>query len=138
MALRSLTEEVSELCIGKPELKWIAATATISDALAALKASGETYISVWECNADGSCACVGKFCTADVIFFLCRNRDLADPFEALQAPVYNILPKAAHIVRHAQPNSRFVFTNFPSFSVICLLICSIRDFFRFLFLYLHI
>lgn len=115
MALRSLTGEVSELCIGKPELKWISATTTISDALAALKASGETYITVLECNADGSCAFVGKFCTADVILFLCSNRDLADPFEALQTPVYNILPKAAHIVRQVLPNSRFVSLIYPPF-----------------------
>ncbi|KAH6773732.1 hypothetical protein C2S52_003363 [Perilla frutescens var. hirtella] len=108
MALRSLSGEVSELCIGKPELNWIAATTPISDALTELKESGETYISVWVCSADtanGSCVCVGKFCTADVILFLCREENLADPFKALQTPVHHILPKGNPIVRHVHPNS---------------------------------
>ncbi|XP_041991746.1 CBS domain-containing protein CBSX5-like isoform X1 [Salvia splendens] len=108
MALRSLSAEVSDLCIGKPELKWIAATASIAEALAALKASGEIYISVWICSqnaAGGSCVCVGKFSAADVILFLCREENLADPFKALQTPVCDILPKGIPIVRCVTPNS---------------------------------
>lgn len=108
MALRSLSAEVSDLCIGKPELKWIAATASIAEALAALKASGEIYISVWICSQNAACACVGKFSAADVILFLCREENLADPFKALQTPVCDILPKGIPIVRRVAPNSRFV------------------------------
>ncbi|XP_057764598.1 CBS domain-containing protein CBSX5-like [Salvia miltiorrhiza] len=108
MALRSLSGEVSDLCIGKPELKWIAATASIAEALTTLKASGETYISVWVCSGDSagaSCVCVGKFSAADVILFLCREENLADPVKALETPVYDILPKGTPIVRHLTPNS---------------------------------
>ncbi|KAL1560179.1 CBS domain-containing protein CBSX5-like isoform X1 [Salvia divinorum] len=108
MALRSLCAEVSDLCIGKPELKWIAATASLAEALAALKASGEIYISVWVCSqntAGGSCVCVGKCSAADVILFLCREDNLADPFKALQTPVCDILPKGTPVVRHVTPNS---------------------------------
>lgn len=115
MALRFLNREVSDLCLGKPELKWVAATATISDAVSALKSTGDTHISVWVCGdrANGSCVCVGKFCMADVILFLCREENLGEPFKALEAPVYDILPKGLPIVRHLEPNSRFVFTNSP-------------------------
>lgn len=113
MALRSLSGEVSDLCIGKPELKWIAATTSLADALAALKASGDTYISVWVCSGDtagASCVCVGKFSAADVILFLCRDENLADPFKALHTPVYDILPKGTPIVSHVTPNTRFVYS----------------------------
>lgn len=118
MAVRFLNGEVSDLCLGKPELKWVAASTTISDALTVLKTSGDTYISVWICCGDsgnGSCVCVGKFCMADVILFLCREENVADPFKALEAPVYDILPKGSPIVRHLEPNSRFVWLIFLLF-----------------------
>ncbi|KAL8460356.1 hypothetical protein ACS0TY_032044 [Phlomoides rotata] len=105
MALRFLNREVSDLCLGKPELKCVAATATISDAVSALKSTGDSYISVWVCGANGSCVCVGKFCVADVILFLCREENLAQPFKALEAPVSDILPKGFPIVRHLESNS---------------------------------
>ncbi|KAI3456316.1 hypothetical protein Pfo_012979 [Paulownia fortunei] len=108
MAVRFLNGEVSELCLGKPKLTWVAATATISDALTALKTSGDTHVSVWVCGGDcanGSCVCVGKFCMADVILFLCREENLADPFKAFEAPVSDILPEGSPIVRHLEPNS---------------------------------
>ncbi|KAK6149862.1 hypothetical protein DH2020_017387 [Rehmannia glutinosa] len=108
MAVRFLNEEVSELCLGKPELTCVSATATINDALTALKKSGDTHVSVWVCGGEsgnGSCVCVGKLCMADVILFLCREENLTDPFRAFEAPVSEILPKGSPIVRHLEPNS---------------------------------
>lgn len=108
MALRFLNREISDLCLGKPELKRVAATATISDAVAVLRSTGDTHISVWVCGANGACACVGKFCMADVILFLCREENLGEPFKALEAPVCDVLPKGLPTVRHLESNSRFV------------------------------
>ncbi|KAK6124410.1 hypothetical protein DH2020_041830 [Rehmannia glutinosa] len=116
MAVRFLNEEVSELCLGKPELTCVSATATINDALTALKKSGDTHVSVWVCGGEsgnGSCVCVGKLCMADVILFLCREENLVDPFRAFEAPVSDILPKGSPILagcnrlytrRHPKPS----------------------------------
>ncbi|KAL7088872.1 hypothetical protein ACP275_13G155000 [Erythranthe tilingii] len=108
MAVKFLNEEVSELCLGKPKVAWVAATATISDALTALRKSGDTHISVWACGGNGGCACVGKFCMADVILFLCREENSADPFKAFESPVSDILPKGSAIVRHIESNYSLV------------------------------
>ncbi|KAG8385610.1 hypothetical protein BUALT_Bualt03G0063000 [Buddleja alternifolia] len=108
MAVRFLNEEVSELCLGKPELRCVAATATVAEALTALKTCGETHVSVWICGGDdinGTCLCVGKICAADVILFLCREEHLADPFKAFEAPISDVLPKGSPVVRHLEPNS---------------------------------
>ncbi|KAL3643382.1 hypothetical protein CASFOL_014197 [Castilleja foliolosa] len=111
MAVRILNGDVSELCLGKPELTCVSASSTISDALTALRTSGDSQLSVWMCCAgdiainNGSCVCVGKFCMADVILFLCREENLADPFKALESPVSDILPNGSPIVRHLQQNS---------------------------------
>ncbi|KAL6573944.1 hypothetical protein OROHE_001486 [Orobanche hederae] len=112
MAVGFLNGDVSELCLGKPELTCVAASATISDALSALRNCGDSHVSVWVC-VDGesagngrSCACVGKFCKADVILFLCREENLSDPFKAFESPVSDILPDGGPpIVRHLEPNS---------------------------------
>ncbi|XP_051126102.1 CBS domain-containing protein CBSX5-like [Andrographis paniculata] len=109
MAVRLLYGEISDLCVGKPKLGWISASASISEALSALKASGDTQLSVWECtgeSANGRWICVGKFSVADVILYLCREINLADPFKAFEAPVSDILPKAEFpIVRHLEADS---------------------------------
>ncbi|KAK4399069.1 CBS domain-containing protein CBSX5 [Sesamum angolense] len=108
MAVRFLNGEVSELCLGKPELTRVAANATISDALTALKTSRDSHVSVWACGGggpNGSCICVGKFCVADFILFLCREENLTHPFKAFEAPVSDVLPKGLPIVRHLDPCS---------------------------------
>ncbi|CAI9787915.1 unnamed protein product [Fraxinus pennsylvanica] len=105
MAVSFLNLEVSDLCLGKPSLRWIAAEATVSEALTALKRSEENYLSVWKCCADESCVCVGKICTADVICFLCRKENLVNPFKAFEATVSDILPKGVSVVRHLDPKS---------------------------------
>lgn len=117
MAVSFLNREVSDLCLGKPPLKPIPAEATVSEALTALKKSGETHVSVWSCDhtrkvveegegGDSVCRCIGKICMVDVICFLCKEENLADPSKALQTPVKQILPNGNSIVRHLDPNSR--------------------------------
>lgn len=125
MAVRFLNDrEISDLCLGKPPLRWVAVGATVGDTLLALKRSGEIQVSVWSCSADHSsnkkdldgsideslhCRCVGKISVVDVICFLCRSENLANPFEALEAPVSQILIDGLpSTVRHLEPNSRFV------------------------------
>ncbi|KAK4485190.1 hypothetical protein RD792_007807 [Penstemon davidsonii] len=109
MAVRLLSGEVSELCLGKPELRWIPAAATVSDALTALKRSGDSHVSVWSCgsgsSANSACVCVGKISITDVILFLCKEENLADPFKAFQVAVSDILPKGSPVIRHLEPNS---------------------------------
>lgn len=114
MAVRLLNGDVSGLCLGKPELvAWVAESASISDALATLRSSGDGYVSVWVCGeecADGRlrCRCIGKFSFADVILFLCRDENLADPFKALECPVSYLLPEEVPLVRHLEHDSRSV------------------------------
>ncbi|XP_009760668.1 CBS domain-containing protein CBSX5 [Nicotiana tabacum] len=113
MAVNFLNRNVSDLCVGKPALRPLPAAATIAEALAVLKKSGEANVSVWSCDhlkkvLEGSnceCCCVGKICMVDVICFLCKNENLDNPSKALEAPVLQILPKGNHIVRHLAPNS---------------------------------
>ncbi|CAI9087490.1 OLC1v1021566C1 [Oldenlandia corymbosa var. corymbosa] len=129
MAVNFLTNrEVSDLCLGKPPLKWVPAGASVSEALSALKRSGDSHVSVWSCSSDHSssssksssgfddhnfvgnqssdCQCVGKICVVDVICFLCKEENLADPFKALEAPVSEVLPKSHPLfVKHLEPNS---------------------------------
>ncbi|OIS99239.1 PREDICTED: CBS domain-containing protein CBSX5-like [Nicotiana attenuata] len=113
MAVNFLNRNVSDLCVGKPALRPLPAAATIAEALAVLKKSGEAHVSVWSCDhlkkvLEGSnceCCCVGKICLVDVICFLCKNENLDNPSKALEAPVSQILPKGDYIVRHLAPNS---------------------------------
>ncbi|CAN4084038.1 unnamed protein product [Withania somnifera] len=116
MAVSFLNLEISDLCLGKPALKPIQAEATVSEALTALKKSGETHVSVWSCDhttrkvleeggGDSVCRCIGKICMVDAILFLCKKDNLVNPSKALQTPVSQILPKRNSIVRHLNPNS---------------------------------
>ncbi|KAM3285139.1 CBS domain-containing protein CBSX5 [Capsicum chacoense] len=112
MAVSFLNREVSDLCLGKPALKPIPAGSTLSEALTALKKSGETHVSVWSCDhsrkvleEDSACICIGKICMVDVILFLSKEENLVNPSKALQTPVSFILPEGNSIVRHLDPNS---------------------------------
>ncbi|MED6185963.1 hypothetical protein PIB30_062205 [Stylosanthes scabra] len=121
MAVSFLQErEVSDLCLGKPPLRSLSATSTIADALAALKNSEDSFISVWNCDhrrckkeaseeseEEGECCgCVGKVCMVDVICFLCREDNLLSPSQALKAPLSVILSQAPpQIVVHLEPSS---------------------------------
>ncbi|XVF87507.1 hypothetical protein PTKIN_Ptkin18bG0125500 [Pterospermum kingtungense] len=123
MAVSLLEREVSDLCLGKPALRSLSISATVADALSALKRFGDNYISVWSCtdhqphplvSADNidpgfdECRCVGKVCMVDIICFLCKEQNLSNPGSALQASVSVLLPKAPGLVRHLEPNASLV------------------------------
>ncbi|GMY31711.1 CBS domain-containing protein CBSX5-like [Fagus crenata] len=115
---------ISDLCLGKPALRSLPISATVADALTALKSSEDSFISVWDCtdhthsslsvNVVGhdqlssyhcTCTCVGKVCMVDVICYLCKNENLLSPFVALKAPISEILPKIPGLVMHLEPSS---------------------------------
>lgn len=139
MAIRFLNGELSDLCLGKPALRSIPATATAAEALLLLKRSGEIHVSVWNCDhkeeaddekKEEECRCIGKISMADVICFLCKQEDLSDSSKAFEVPISKILPKKCSIVRHLEPNSRFVgYLNFVfigEYSISCLLIALLK------------
>ncbi|GAB4846383.1 hypothetical protein Ancab_025389 [Ancistrocladus abbreviatus] len=121
---------VSDLCLGKPALKSLSISSTVSDALLALKNSEENFISIWDCNHqnplsstainnnqtkiwsdDFECQCVGKICMVDIICFLCRDEHaLSSPAlsSVLDSPVSVILPKTSGLVKHLEPSSSFL------------------------------
>ncbi|KAK3005386.1 hypothetical protein RJ639_016790 [Escallonia herrerae] len=114
MAVSFLAGEVSDLCLGKPSLRSLPATATVAAAVSALKTSGEVNVTVWGCEHSsprsgavhgGACVCVGKVCMVDVICFLAREENAARPSDALRSPVAELLPKAHGLVRHLEPHS---------------------------------
>ncbi|KAL4308589.1 hypothetical protein GQ457_01G042270 [Hibiscus cannabinus] len=119
MAATFLAREVSDLCLGKPPLRSLSISATVTDALAALKRSGDNCVSVWSCNhghglspeGDGvdECRCVGKVCMADIICFLCEEEKLSNPATTLQAPLSVFIRKTGKvIIRHLEPNASVV------------------------------
>ncbi|XP_015899061.3 CBS domain-containing protein CBSX5 [Ziziphus jujuba] len=128
MAVSLLAHEVSDLCLAKPALRSLSVSATVAEALTALKNSDDTSISVWDCNhssssksagnnvsavdgignnggGGGECRCVGKICMVDVICFLSKPQNLLSPCDALKAPVSDLLPKIPGLVMHVQPSS---------------------------------
>ena len=120
MAVSLLTQEVSDLCLGKPALRCLSVSATIGDALSALKRLRETYLSVWTCNHDhdpdasfssksDDCVCIGKICMVDIICFLCRPDCLKSPTTALNSPLSVLIPMSLPgLVTHLEPRARFV------------------------------
>lgn len=118
MAVSFLVNEVSDLCLGKPALGSLSISATVGDAISALKRSGEYYLSIWSCDHSATekadfdaCRCVGKVCMVDVVCFLCKEENLSCPSSALKSPVSVLLPEASGLVRHVEPHSRFGFGN---------------------------
>ncbi|ESQ43120.1 hypothetical protein EUTSA_v10013694mg [Eutrema salsugineum] len=120
MALTLLSHEVSDLCIGKPPLRCLsAATATVADAIAALKSSDEPFLSVWSCNHEETdednknkcdCECLGKICMADVICYLSKFDNnvlsLSSAFDASVSVL--LLPKSRSIVVHVQSSCKLI------------------------------
>ncbi|KAF2297677.1 hypothetical protein GH714_002171 [Hevea brasiliensis] len=94
MAVSLLALEVSDLCLGKPALWSLSVSATVGEALSALRRSSDPYLSVWSCdhyrNASRSkldvneCRCIGR---------------------ALGESVSVLLPKVPGLVRHLEPNA---------------------------------
>ncbi|KAJ4976453.1 hypothetical protein NE237_001559 [Protea cynaroides] len=112
MAVSSLAHEVSDICLGKPALRSLLISATIGDALSALKRSEESYLSVWICDHSSEekpdfvdCRCVGKICMVDIVCYLCKEENLSCPSTALKSPVSVILPKTSGVVRHVEPHA---------------------------------
>ncbi|MFS7895480.1 hypothetical protein Hanom_Chr00s002904g01706771 [Helianthus anomalus] len=102
MARIFLETEVSDLCVGKPPLRWLPATATVADAVAALKRSGDINVSVWNCNHHDVvlCRCIGKICMVDVIDYVCKEDN---PFES---SLLDLLPKVDDgRIKHLEANS---------------------------------
>ncbi|GER53890.1 cystathionine beta-synthase family protein [Striga asiatica] len=104
-----LAYEVADLCLGKPPLRCLSASsATVADALAALKSTGDDSVSLWSCDhasPEKDCVCVGKICTADVVFYLCREENLASPAAALKSPATALLPTVDGLVRHVDSSA---------------------------------
>ncbi|KAF8411167.1 hypothetical protein HHK36_003710 [Tetracentron sinense] len=112
MAVSLLAYEVSDLCLGKPALRSLPVSATVGDALSALKRSGENHLSVWSCDHSlkakidfDDCRCIGKICMVDVVCYLCREENLSCPSTALKSPVSVLLPKIPGLVKHVEPHS---------------------------------
>jgi len=110
MALSLLSYNVSDLCLGKPPLRCLSSSSSsVSDAIAALKSSEDTFLSVWNCNHDDDnnteCECLGKISMADVICHLSKDHDHS--LCALNSSVSVLLPKTRSIVLHVQPSCRF-------------------------------
>ncbi|KAJ6767116.1 CBS DOMAIN-CONTAINING PROTEIN CBSX5-LIKE [Salix purpurea] len=118
MAFSILTNEVSDLCLGKPALSSLSLSATVGEALSALKRSGDLFLSVWSCDQHhrcnsprsikdnfAECKCIGKVCLVDVICFLSKEENLKNPGRALQEPVSLLLnSKVSGLVRHLEPH----------------------------------
>ncbi|KAG5246940.1 CBS domain-containing protein [Salix suchowensis] len=119
MAFSILTNEVSDLCLGKPALSSLSLSATVGEALSALKRSGDLFLSVWSCDQHhrcnsprsikdnfAECKCIGKVCLVDVICFLSKEENLKNPGKALQEPVSLLLnSKVSGLVRHLEPHA---------------------------------
>ncbi|XP_056175471.1 CBS domain-containing protein CBSX5-like [Syzygium oleosum] len=116
MAVGLPAHEISDLCLGKPALRCLPAAATVGDALAALRRYGDAAVGLWGCGdlllppppgggAGGGRACVGKVCAVDIVCFLCREENLADPAAALRSKVEAVVPKAGGLVRHLEPHA---------------------------------
>ncbi|CAN0893313.1 CBS domain-containing protein CBSX5 [Linum grandiflorum] len=120
MADSLLAREVSDLCLGKPALTSLSVSATVADALSALRRSGNSspYLSVWSCDhrpprskplnvvGRSGCRCIGKICMVDVICFLAREDNLINPAIALHRPLsFLLLDFPSAIVRHLEPHA---------------------------------
>ncbi|KAL8141356.1 hypothetical protein V2J09_007377 [Rumex salicifolius] len=117
MAITLNSHVVSDLCLGKPALRSLSLSASVSDAVAALRSSDDSFVSIWTCEhrqlhrrsaaaASGAeCRCVGKICMGDVLCFLCKEENLDSPVSALQSPVSVLLPKLSGSVKHVEPST---------------------------------
>ncbi|CAO1943562.1 unnamed protein product [Urochloa humidicola] len=106
MAVRLLqTHDVSDLCIGKPALRWLPPSSTVADAVAELEAAGGA-VAVWD-GEEGSDV-VGRVCMADVLLFLCAGANLSSPAAALQATLSDLLTACVPLpppVRRIEPDA---------------------------------
>ncbi|KAJ3692937.1 hypothetical protein LUZ60_012032 [Juncus effusus] len=78
---------VSDLCIGKPALRLLPPSTTISETISALKRAG-TAVGVGE---DGGQGVAGRICMVDVLCYLCAEENLSSPSAALSKPISELL-----------------------------------------------
>ncbi|XP_048559896.1 CBS domain-containing protein CBSX5-like [Triticum urartu] len=96
-----LESEVSDLCIGKPPIRWLPPSSTVARAVAELEADGApgAAVAVWDGQAGAAVA--GRLRMADVLLFLCADdgsgqATLADLLAAAGAPpVRRVEPDAS-------------------------------------------
>ncbi|THU58411.1 hypothetical protein C4D60_Mb03t13960 [Musa balbisiana] len=107
MTVNSLqARQVSDLCVGKPAARPLSLSATVGDALLALRSGGsDDRLVIW--TADGPAperkACAWNVCMVDVLCYLCAEQNLDAPMAALGAPASALLP--ASLVRQVEPSS---------------------------------
>ncbi|KAG1359557.1 CBS domain-containing protein CBSX5 [Cocos nucifera] len=102
------SHEVSDLCIGKPAVRSLPPSATVREALLALKRGGESCLSVWIADQElpEKKACAGKVCMVDILCYLCAEENISSPAAALGAPVSALLPtKNSSPVLRVEPHS---------------------------------
>ncbi|GJN01303.1 hypothetical protein PR202_ga18560 [Eleusine coracana subsp. coracana] len=108
MAERLLqTHDMSDLCIGKPALRWLPPSSTVADAVAELEGGGGA-LAVWDGSKEEGTqtqVVAGRVCMADVLLFLCADANLASPAAALQATLADLLAAGAPPVRLIQRNA---------------------------------
>ncbi|KAK1686797.1 hypothetical protein QYE76_047645 [Lolium multiflorum] len=99
-----LTHDVSDLCIGKPALRWLPPSSTVAHAVAELDGQGpDACVAVWD--GTGTAAVAGRVRMSDVALFLCADGNLASPAAALQASLADLLAaNNAPPVRCVQPH----------------------------------
>ncbi|XP_040379198.1 CBS domain-containing protein CBSX5-like [Oryza brachyantha] len=97
--------DVSDLCIGKPALRWLRPSSTVADAIAELECDGDrgpdAAVAVW----DGKGAVAGRVCMVDVLLFLCADSNLASTGAALQATLADLLAAGPPPVRRIEPDA---------------------------------
>lgn len=113
MAVRLLGYVLADLCLGKPPLRSLSVSATVGDALTALKSSDDSCISVWSCDHSdetrrtNNCLCIGKICMVDIICYLSKEENLSSPSSALTSPLSVLMSPFPGLVRHVEPTSRY-------------------------------
>uniref|UniRef100_A0ACD5Z140 Uncharacterized protein n=1 Tax=Avena sativa TaxID=4498 RepID=A0ACD5Z140_AVESA len=109
-----MTHDVSDLCIGKPPLRWLPPSSTVAHALAELDGGGpDAAVAVWDgAAAKGPADVAGRVRMADVLLFLCADgaggNNIASPAAALQATLADLLAAAgteAPPVRRVEPHA---------------------------------
>ncbi|PKA60414.1 CBS domain-containing protein CBSX5 [Apostasia shenzhenica] len=108
MAVSFLFHEVSDLCIGKPALRALPISATVGEALVALRGSRETFLIVWiaDRSSPEKKAFAGKICMVDILCYLCSEQNITSPVAALKSPVSSLLSKdGPALVRRVDSNS---------------------------------
>ncbi|KAH7431630.1 hypothetical protein KP509_08G057600 [Ceratopteris richardii] len=129
MALALLSHVVADLTLGKPALPWLPSTASVRDAIAALKQLDDvSELSIWGCSTKAcspdlsfigsvspasapgghrNCLCIGKICMQRVICYLASEKTIIDLQGALNAPVTDLLehfpPKT--VIQHVDPDA---------------------------------